>query len=782
MKLTLITFLLSVIYVNGQTILINEFMSKNDTTINDDDGDFSDWIELYNTSDTAVNMLNYNLSDDDDNLNKWTFPEIIISPHGYLLIFASDKNRLDTTELHTNFRISSSGEKLYLSNNLGTIIDQTNSINLNSDEAYARITDADPRWAKTKTPTPRSSNTFSTGIYNSHPSGFYDNSFQLELIKLNENQEIHYTLNGGIPSSNSPLYTSPIIINNNSQTQYSISGIPTTPLSGPDQLYDFIWEEPTSVYKCNTIRYAAFEGENRESEIYSKTYFVDPAINARYEMPIISLVTDSLNLFDYDTGIYIPGKSFDEEGFSWWPNGNYHNRGELWERDVHITFIKDSGQIGFETNAGIRMRGYGSTCFPQKSFNIYFRNEYGINKTSYPIFNNPEVEYHKRFILRNSGNDVIYSHFKDAMLHEVMSTMDLEKQDFQPSITFINGEYWGIYNLREKYDRHYFKYKYNIPEDSINLLGVCGMIEEGDNSDYMNLYNFVEQNDLSYNENYFYVSEKLDINNFIDFQIAEIYFANYDWPCNNYKIWKDNQANSKWRFLIYDLDYSFGVEQFNNNAVYSTASMEHATSTENDWPYCECSNLLFRKLLQNEDFKNLFISKFSDHLKTTFDTDRIIGIINEFESLYTNEIEEHIDRWSYPNSKTSWENEVEKLRVFAKERPCYMDINIGSFFNLSYSIADELDCAKQNSNNSLILVPNPNNGDLFLLNTSDEDIINAKITITNLNGQKVYQEYNIDLLRNERKYFNLSKLDNNMYIIKVASSNFFEQIKMIIIK
>ena len=111
-----------------------------------------------------------------------------------------------------------------------------------------------------------------------------------------------------------------------------------------------------------------------------------------------------------------------------------------------------------------------------------------------------------------------------------------------------------------------------------------------------------------------------------------------------------------------------------------------------------------------------------------------------------------------------------------------MDINIGSFFNLSYSIADELDCAKKNTNNSLILVPNPNNGVLFLLNTSDEDIINAKITITNLNGQNVYQEYNIDLLRNERKYFNLSNLDNNMYIIKVASSNFLEQIKMIIIK
>ena len=196
MKLTLITFLLSVIYVNGQTILINEFMSKNDTTINDEDGDFSDWIELYNSSDTALNMLNYNLSDDDDNLNKWTFPEIIISPHGYLLIFASDKNRLDTTELHTNFRISSSGEKLYLSNNLGTIIDQTNSINLTSDEELMLELQMQTQdGLKLK----HLHQAFSTGIYNAHPSGFYDNSFQLELIKLNENQEIHYTLNGGIP-------------------------------------------------------------------------------------------------------------------------------------------------------------------------------------------------------------------------------------------------------------------------------------------------------------------------------------------------------------------------------------------------------------------------------------------------------------------------------------------------------------------------------------------------------------------------------------------------------
>jgi len=436
MQKTIIFIFISIIYVNGQSVLINEFMSKNESTIQDKDGDFSDWIELYNTSDSIINLLDYNLSDDKDNLNQWSFPDITILPHSYLLIFCSDKNRTETNELHTNFKISSSGEKLYLSNNMEILLDETPSVNLSTDESYARILDGDPRWVVTNSPTTNSSNTFSTGIYNSHPSGFYENSFHLELIKLNNNQQIYYTLNGEIPTEKSILYTGPIEITNNSKTVCSISEIPTTPLFGPPELHDFVWDTPNLVYKSNVIRYAAFEDANRKSEVYSRTYFVDPEISTKYEMPIVSIITDSINLFDHDLGIYIPGQRFDNNEWTATPQGNYLNRGDLWERDVHISFFNNEGGLNCETNAGMRMRGYSSLRYPQKSFTIYFRSEYGMNELTYPILRNPNVEKYKRIVFRNSGNDFPSTHFRDAMLQEIINGMDLEKQDFhflQPS-------------------------------------------------------------------------------------------------------------------------------------------------------------------------------------------------------------------------------------------------------------------------------------------------------------------------------------------------------------
>ena len=151
-KLIIIIFFLSVISDNGQSLIINEFLTNNGSTIQDEDGDFSDWKELYNTTNSTVNLLNYSLSDDINNLNKWVFPEITLLPHSYLLVFASNKNRLDTTELHTNFKISSSGEELYLSNNNGAIVDQTNSVYLSTDESYSIIPDGDTSWSVINNP------------------------------------------------------------------------------------------------------------------------------------------------------------------------------------------------------------------------------------------------------------------------------------------------------------------------------------------------------------------------------------------------------------------------------------------------------------------------------------------------------------------------------------------------------------------------------------------------------------------------------------------------------
>ena len=156
---------------------------------------------------------------------------------------------------------------------------------------------------------------------------------------------------------------------------------------------------------------------------------------------------------------------------------------------------------------------------------------------------------------------------------------------------------------------------------------------------------------------------------------------------------------------------------------------------------------------------------------------RINSIINEFESLYSNEIEEHINRWGYPESKTDWENEIENLRLFTKERSYYITENIKSFFNLPHF---DFKCISSSLTNNLIIVPNPNKGKFFLLNSSDINITNATITITNINGQEIYKEKNIDIVKNERKYFNLYNLSYNIYILQIVSNNYSEEMKIII--
>lgn len=747
---------------SAQDLVINEVCSDNDSILTDAEGAYHDWIEIYNNSDVAIDLSSYSLSDDRTVLAKWTFPALTLSPRDYQIVFATGTDA-NSSQLNANFKIKQSGESLFLSNTSGIIIDSIPATYIPSDYSLSRISDGNNLLTITDTPTPNASNQQSPIVYCSHTSGYYNDTINVELISSRSDKQIRYTTNGSRPNENSPIYTSEILFTKTLDRSPIFSFIPTTPLDVEKQFEVYKWKKPSSVDLSHVLRFALFDEKTRISSVETRFYFNHSS--DQYTLPVVCIAADSMDLFDHELGIYIPGKRFEEQGFNWWPIGNYHNKGKDWERPIHMTLFDTDGNIGFETNAGIRMHGYGSVTFPQKSFKVYFRNEYGQNKIEYPIFSDTSSMYYKRLIFRNAGNDFDRSRFKDAMLQEILKPLNLELQDHQPSIVYINGEYWGIHNIRERYDQFYFESKFQVNRDSINVLSHCGAIEIGDNTDYMNLLDYVYSNDLSNHQHYNHVLNQIDIDNFIDFQIAEIFFANYDWPCNNYRIWKSTKPDSKWRFLIYDLDYSFSHDLL---STYNVNSLIHATTDSEDWPFCSCSNILFRKLLQNDDFQNLFLDRFALYLDTHLSSNRLTNMIHKYQSIYSKEIDTHIARWGYPKHRSAWEDEIEILLQFANERPCFMSEYIMSFFNLEKY---DYECDNKSTTDDFLVLPNPNDGTFAIYNRNTNDMTDCDISLYSSNGLLLHTFYTEKIKSKGRFHIQTNNLNGGVYFLNIHTQN-----------
>ena len=763
----------------GQDVSINEIMSSNQSIIADVDGDFSDWIELYNASDVPLNLFGYTLSDDSTDLKKWSFPYLFVPARSYLLVFASGKDKVQSGQAHTNFKIAQDGEAVYLCRPNGAVVSSLGPRFVPKDHSLASIRDGSLNRVVSENPSPNSTNNGSGGVYFSHSSGWYAKGFGLLLETSDSTEQIFYTTDGNHPTINSLSYSGPIEIKKRAKKEVDISFIPTTPLTGPSQLNKYVWKNPLKVNNCTVLRFASFVDGVRKSPVYTRTFFIDTLQSKRYSFPVVSLVADSLSLFDYDTGIYVPGRRFDIVGFdNWWAEGNYHIRGDWSERQVTLSYFDTDGTLAFEVPAGMRMRGYGSAALPQKPFTIYFRSEYGCKNVTYPVFENAWYQKHKRLIFRNGGGDFLYAKCRDLVVHDLIEEMDLEIQDSRPSVVFINGEYWGIHYIREKYDKFYFENKYGIDEDSVTILGLCGGVDVGDNTDYLRLVDFVETHDLSIPHYYKHVSQQIDINNFIDYQIAEIYFANYDWPCNNVKLWKSHRPGSKWRYLIYDMDASF---HFDESSAYTTYSMEHATSTENHWPYCSCSNVIFRGLLENDEFEKQFLDRFSECLSSTFQAERVWRFLDDFEQLVEPEMQEQIDRWGYPPSMGYWKDELQRLRDFAQNRPCFMSEHLIRFFNLK-SFAYDCVYGKDELDSGWLLFPNPTDGHFSIYNHSGDRIKNGTILLTNALGQLVFESQQFDIEQQERMGFDFSKFPNGMYVLTFSSNSVSGREKILIVK
>ena len=322
-------FLISI--SSAQSIVINEIMSANQSAVFDQDGDSPDWIELYNNDNQKISLNGYTLSDDADTLNKWVFPDVSIEPYGTILVFASDKNMVTEIELHLNFKISSMGESLYLSDPMGLLIDQIEPVSLGEDESYGRLPDGASHLVHLEHYTPDQLNNNTSQLVFSKSSGFYGDSFYLKCQSFLEDT-IYYSIDGSVPNLSSNIFNDSIFIYNKTSEPNYFSAFWTI---APNSLENYRDWSPTStnVDKANIIRCVSYRDGKPSSRVYTQTYFVDENIHTKYDVPIISLVTDEKHLFDSDSGIYVPGVHFDDLQPEW--TGNYFQKAGFNHRIEH---------------------------------------------------------------------------------------------------------------------------------------------------------------------------------------------------------------------------------------------------------------------------------------------------------------------------------------------------------------------------------------------------------------------------------------------------------------
>ncbi len=659
MKLLVFIFTFAPVLI-AHTPVINEVMSLNTSTITDNDGAFPDWIELYNPSQDDFSLKDYALSDDPDELKKLIFPDIDIPGSGWLLIFASDKDKMGDEFLHTNFKISSKGETILMTSPAGVIIDSLTVPQLAADISYGRIPDGGIARAYFARSTPGRSNEtdpsfgFAKTPHFSQPSGFYHGSISVKLSS-NETGRIRYTTNGAVPNAHSRSYLNPIQLSK------------------------------TTVVKART-----FTEDKLPSPVATHTYFIDET----QQLPAISLSTHPDNLFDEDIGIYVEGNGTALGGYPDNPIGPPANYWEDWERLAHIEFFEPDGTFGFGENIGLKMAGKTTRKLPQKSFAVFLRNQYGTDKLDYPLFPDSPVRTFYSFMLRNAGSDNTHNqggvHFRDGLSALLLRELDLDYQDYRPCVLYINGEYWGIYGIREKLNEEYLATHHGVDPDNVDMLDdyhrLYPLVIEGNAKDYNALIDYLKVHNLSDEDAAAYVETQMNIDNYLTYMAVQIYLANQDGPGHNCKFWRPRTDDGRYRWLLYDTDHSFGFRLFTPNFHYAPDAYVDNTIAYYlepdgpDWPNPPESTFMFRKIMQNRGFQIRFINILADMLNSRFSAGKAYENFKHVRNKIEPEMERHLERWG--GSTSQWQQDVQIVDDFLALRPGFLQEHIMNEFDV----------------------------------------------------------------------------------------------------
>ncbi len=514
-------------------------------------------------------------------------------------------------ELHTDFKLSKAGQTVRLFATDGELIDTVRYDSLTSDISFGRFPDGwdNLEYFLPATPGTENKEGFKriTGLPRfSIKGGWFSSPQQVSLSPAAGGDEIYYTLDGSLPTKDSAIR------------------------------YDGV---PISIDSTTVARARAFSSFGIPSKTVTYTFF----INEGTTLPVYSLSTDPRLLFSEEEGLFYPGNI--------WPTREVPLHFEIWENQ----------NLEFAGTAEARLSGKITRTYPQKSIRMSARSEYDLNSFKYPFFGNNSLDSYEHFKLRNAGEDWDRSYIRDAFCMVLARGIgNLQKTLYRPVVAYVNGRYWGIYNLRERLNEDYLAEKYNIDERKINIVEQRNYVVNGTSRSYYEMLDSITKYSDNPEESIEIANRRIDMSNFRDYGIFNIFCGNFDWPFNNTKYWNSEQLDGKWRWYLNDLDWTFGLF---GSGPYNNV-LERALN-----PDTSEYSLMLTTFLRDDDYRHLFINRFADLLNTIFLPDHVVGILDSLMSDIEPEIPRHKRRWV--KSMKDWQAQADRIRWFAEEKPEY---------------------------------------------------------------------------------------------------------------
>ena len=632
---------------NNTTLVINELMQSNVDCIMDDLNDFPDsWVELYNPTDAAINLQDYKIGTKNKVSKAWQLPNKTVAAKGYVVIYCDKAGEDDgVSAMHTNFRLESGKDgALYLFKG-SEVVDQLEGMAKQPapNIAYGRKTDGAEEWGYQATPTPDKANCGTTykkvldAPVFSQKGQVFKNSQMVQLILsipegMPEGAVIRYTLNGQEPTEMSQKYTAPLSFNS-----------------------------------TKTIRAKLFCDGYLSPRSTCHSYIFFPT-NRSLTLPIVSIITDNKYLNDSKIGIYVDGTY----------NNVKKNYEYDWRRPMNIEFFETSGEESVINQLGeMRICGGATRSSVRKSLAIYANKRFGEKRFNYEFFpdQKPGLKDFKSFMLRNAGNDFDYLYMRDAIIQRTMAQhVDLDWQAWRPAIVYINGEYKGMLNIRERSNEDNIYTNYDGLED-IDMIENDWELKEGTMDNYQAFKAFYNEHGHTLAE----YAEWMDWQEYINLMVENMYFNNQDFPGNNNVIWRPQAEGGKWRWITKDTDFGLGL--YGSAPDYNTVRWmyDNAYDSGRNWANTYEATRLFRRLMEDADFKREFLDRAAIYMGDFLNEKGTRAVWDEMYDLIKTEYPYHrelINRW-WPN----YDEELNNARNWLNKRTNYFYQQLADYYS-----------------------------------------------------------------------------------------------------